>query len=184
MRPSIRLSTAVFFAAAGAVCVSVAAARQPAQPTAQNGAPPAQQQQQMGQNLGAMLTAAMKSVPGCLGTELAQTASGKNVIFGWFENKEALLAWHNHPMHQGAMRRFFPTFEADGPALEHIADGEGPLMAIAAITPAKPGDNDVTGGMGVSSIAIEVYKVMPAGIRFKGGFSPMHMKLDGLTDVE
>ena len=38
------------------------------------------------------LTAALKATPGCLGIGTAMTESGKQVIFAWFENKQAALA--------------------------------------------------------------------------------------------
>ena len=35
---------------------------------------------------------AVKAAPGCLGVETAQTASGKRVIFAWFESKKGSSA--------------------------------------------------------------------------------------------
>ena len=43
------------------------------------------------------LVGALKAVPGCLGVETARTATGKQVIFAWFENKKALLDWSLQP---------------------------------------------------------------------------------------
>src|SRR6266550_6919662 len=54
------------------------------------------------------LVAALKATPGCLGVETARTASGKQVIFAWFENKKALLDWYYSPAHQQLMT-LFPT---------------------------------------------------------------------------
>ena len=42
--------------------------------------------------------------PGCLGVEVAKTASGKSVIFAWFEDKKAALAWYKNDVHQESMR--------------------------------------------------------------------------------
>ena len=42
----------------------------------------------------------VKASPGCLGVETAMTNSGKMVIFAWFENKKAALAWYYSQPHQ------------------------------------------------------------------------------------
>ena len=42
---------------------------------------------------------------GCLGVETAQTAGGKQVIFAWFESKEAVLNWYYSDMHKGVQNR-------------------------------------------------------------------------------
>ena len=36
----------------------------------------------------------LRETPGCLGVEAARTQTGKNVIFAWFENKAAAMAWY------------------------------------------------------------------------------------------
>src|SRR5262245_39549935 len=40
------------------------------------------------------LVKGLKETPGCLGVETARTSSGKNVIFAWFEGKEAVIDWY------------------------------------------------------------------------------------------
>lgn len=52
------------------------------------------------------LVAALKATPGCLGVETARTGSGKQVIFAWFENKDAEVP------------------------------SSGPVLAVASLTPA------------------------------------------------
>src|SRR5438046_2328865 len=42
---------------------------------------------------------ALKAAPGCLGVEAARTQSGKNVVFAWFENKQAVLNWYYSDVH-------------------------------------------------------------------------------------
>jgi hypothetical protein len=37
------------------------------------------------------LVAGLKATSGCLGVETAQSSSGKNVIFAWFEDKKAAI---------------------------------------------------------------------------------------------
>jgi hypothetical protein len=39
------------------------------------------------------LIAMLKNTPGCLGVEAARTMSGKQVLFAWFENKQAVVIW-------------------------------------------------------------------------------------------
>src|SRR5262245_28124662 len=54
------------------------------------------------------LVADLKASPGCLGVEVARTESGKQVIFAWFEDKEALLKWYHSDTHRALMKDFFP----------------------------------------------------------------------------
>ncbi len=56
-------------------------------------APPSLQQ-------GPDLAGGLKSTPGVLGVELAKTVSGKQVIFAWFENKQAVLNSYYSGTHQ------------------------------------------------------------------------------------
>lgn len=65
-----------------------------------------QQQQQQPARPGSQfpdLVGGLKATPGCLGVETAQTSSGKNVIFAWFENKKAALNWYYSDMHKQVM---------------------------------------------------------------------------------
>jgi len=43
----------------------------------------------------ANVVSAARAWPGCLGVETGQTASGRRIIFAWFENKKALVAWYH-----------------------------------------------------------------------------------------
>ncbi len=54
------------------------------------------------------LIAGLSSVNGCLGVETARTASGKEVIFAWFEDKAAVLRWYHSQVHQATMKGAFP----------------------------------------------------------------------------
>ena len=55
------------------------------------------------------LVSGLKETPGCLGVETARTQSGKNVIFAWFENREAVSQWYRSDMHRDVMRKYFRT---------------------------------------------------------------------------
>ena len=68
------------------------------------------------------LVGALKATPGVLGVDAAQTLSGKQVIFAWFENKQAVLNWYN-AMHvlmngsaaAGGVRTPLAGIKNDGP---------------------------------------------------------------------
>ncbi len=53
------------------------------------------------------LIGALKSTPGVLGVDAARgTMNGKTVIFAWFENKKAALAWYYSETHMAVMLQF------------------------------------------------------------------------------
>src|SRR2546430_1188949 len=56
------------------------------------------------------LVGALKATPGVLGVDAAQTLSGKQVIFAWFENKQAVMNWYPSPVH----RKLMNSFSGDG----------------------------------------------------------------------
>jgi hypothetical protein len=82
------------------------------------------------------LVAALKAVPGCLGVETARTATGKQVIFAWFQNKKALLDWYYSPVHQQLMAQFFPGATLRTPMPDVVDNGQ-PILAIASLTMAE-----------------------------------------------
>lgn len=127
------------------------------------------------------LVGALKAVPGCLGVETAQTASGKQVIFAWFENKKALLDWYYSPLHQQLMTQFFPGAPARTP-MPDVPDNGQPILAVASLTMAEKPVTGIT-SMPVSQIAIELYQPLPGGIALGGRFAPMAMKVPGLADI-
>ena len=58
--------------------------------------------------------AGLESIEGCLGVETAQTSSGKNVVFAWFEDKAAVRRWYYSDMHMKVVDQFFNGNEMDG----------------------------------------------------------------------
>lgn len=127
------------------------------------------------EQIGRLLVEGIRSTPGCLGVETAQTSSGKNVIFAWFKDKESALAWHSHPMHRRMMSGFFADRPEGHIPMEHIPDGAGPLLVIASL---KPADKPLPGTrMPISEIAIETYMPMPGGLRINGGFTPASVEV-------
>jgi hypothetical protein len=137
-------------------------------------APPSRQQ-------GPDLVAGLKSTPGVIGVETARTSSGKQVIFAWFENKQAVLNWYYSGTHQAAMRMFAPGAESGRAPLAAIKDDSGPILAVASLT---MGDTPQVDGvtLPVSQIAIELYAPLPGGLAVGGRFAPAAMKVPGLIE--
>ncbi len=126
------------------------------------------------------LVSGLKAVPGCLGVETARTASGKNVIFAWFEDKKAVSSWYYSDMHRGAMRMLLGDRKPD-PPLESVPDDVGPILAIASITMSdKPQYEGVS--MPISQISIELYKPVTGGIFLGSRFAPASLKVPGMKD--
>jgi hypothetical protein len=129
------------------------------------------------------LVGALKATPGVLGVDAAQTLSGKQVIFAWFENKQAVLNWYNSPVHRKLMNSFSSgPGRPDGP-LAGIKDDSGPIMCVASITidRAAMQSGDLKGG--TSQIAIELYAPLPGGVAAGGRFAPSSVKVPGLIEV-
>ena len=121
------------------------------------------------------LVAALKATPGCLGVEIAQTGSGKSVIFAWFEDKKAALAWYNSDTHRDVMKRFFPDSPSRRKPLADVADDSGPIMAIASVT--LNGKPTKENPLPFKQIAIELYQPVSGGLSIGGRFAPEKMKV-------
>lgn len=126
------------------------------------------------------LVGALKATPGVLGVETARTSGGKQVIFAWFENKKAVLAWYYSDTHRSVQRMFAPGSPARTPLADVPDDGQ-PILTIASLT--LNGAPSATNPIPVSQIAIELYKPLPGGLAAGGRFSPSAMKVPGLVDV-
>jgi hypothetical protein len=121
------------------------------------------------------LVAALKATPGCLGVETAQTASGKSVIFAWFEDKKAALKWYYSDTHRELRNRFFPDAKRARKPLADVPDDSGPIMAIASVTLTdKPSKENP---LPYKQIAIELYQPLGGGLSIGGRFAPDKMKL-------
>jgi hypothetical protein len=126
------------------------------------------------------LVAALKASPGCLGVETARTGSGKSVIFAWFEDKKAALAWYNSDTHRAVMRQFLPDFKSGRKPLADVPDDGGPVLAIASVTPNdKPTKDDPSP---FKQIAIELYRPLGGGLSIGGRFAPEKMKVPPRKD--
>ena len=123
------------------------------------------------------VVAGLKATPGCLGVEAVRTRDGKNVVFAWFENKDAALKWYYSDMHQGAMNRFFPG-ERRKPLA--FVEGDGPILTIASVTVSE---NARVDGLPISQIAIELYRPLNGGIAVGGRFAPETLKVPHMQVV-
>jgi hypothetical protein len=128
------------------------------------------------------LVGALKATPGVLGVDAGQMVSGKQVIFAWFENKQAVLTWYNSDVHRKLMNGFSSGRRPDGP-LAGIKDDSGPILTIASITidPAAMKGGDLKNA--TSQIAIELYAPLPGGLAAGGRFAPSTVKVPGLVEV-
>jgi|1185.fasta_scaffold664425_1 hypothetical protein len=128
------------------------------------------------------LVALLKASPGVLGVDAARTASGKQVVFAWFENKQAMLTWYYSEPHQKLMQQFSRGRRRPEGPLTGIPDDGRPVMAIASLTmPAPPQDGDIKAA--TTQIAIELYAPLPGGLAAGGRFAPSTVKVPGLLEM-
>lgn len=125
------------------------------------------------------LVTGLKATPGCLGVETATTRSGKQVIFAWFEDKQALRRWYDSDTHQQAMAMFFPNRPAREPLVD-VPEDSGPILAIASV---KLAETPAAGGLPFAQIAIELYRPLSGGIAVGGKFAPDGLKVPGLREI-
>jgi hypothetical protein len=127
------------------------------------------------------LVASLKATPGVLGVDAGQMASRKQVIFAWFEDKQAVLNWFFSDAHQTVMRMYTPGASTGRKPLADIAAASGPILAIASLTMA---DTPQIAGvqLPVSQIAIELYAPLPGGFAVGGRFAPVTVKVPGLLE--
>ena len=125
------------------------------------------------------LVGPLRATPGCLGVETARTASGKMVIFAWFEDKQAVMRWYNSEMHRQLMKMAGPPDPSHVP-LAGIAEDSGPILAIASLTMSNQPPKGSP--LPISQIAIELYQPLPGGVFVGGRFAPNSVKVPGMRD--
>ena len=159
----------------GAVLILAAAIFTPVALAAQAPAPPA------GGLSG--LIGALKATPGVLGVDAGQMISGKQVIFAWFENKQAVMNWYNSDVHRKLMNGFSSGPRRPEGPLAGVKDDSGPILTIASVTidVAAMKSGDLKGA--TSQIAIELYAPLPGGLAAGGRFAPSSVKVPGLVEV-
>ena len=120
--------------------------------------------------MGKKLIDGLKATPGCLGVETGLTSSGKQVIFAFFEDKKAAMAWYSSPQHQSLMDLLEPERDKKLRPMRHIPE-DVPIMAVASISfKGKPADPKFK--IPFSQIAIEMYAPLSGGVDIGGGFAP------------
>jgi Antibiotic biosynthesis monooxygenase len=131
----------------------------------------------------AALLDAARAHPGCLGIDTGRTASGKQVIFAWFESKAALVSWYKSDAHQKAMKLAFPNQTFNREPLPDTPDDRGQILAIVSLklndAPAPPG-----AVLPVATIGIELYTPLPGGVAVGGRFAPSAIEVPGLREIE
>jgi hypothetical protein len=126
----------------------------------------------------------IQATPGCLGVETAQTSSGKMVIFAWFENKKAALAWYYSQTHQMLVKMGGGGAPRPRGPMADVPDDGRPIMAIASVMLSRPQDGiPQTGLPPVSQIAIELYAPLPGGLAAGGRFAPATVNVPGLLET-
>jgi hypothetical protein len=131
------------------------------------------------------LVGALKATPGVLGVDAARgTMNGKMVIFAWFENKKAALAWYYSDAHQALMRQFSGANRRPSGPMPDVPDDGRPILAIASLTmPSVPPPAGSDLRSAVTQIAIELYAPLPGGIAAGGRFAPSTVKVPGMIEV-
>jgi hypothetical protein len=132
------------------------------------------------------LIGALKATPGVLGVDAAQTMSGKQAIFAWFENKKAVLAWYYSDTHQKLMLQFSGGFKLSDRPLADVPDDGRPILAIASLKMAPYAAEPKDAGelrTSVTQISIELYAPLPGGIAVGGRFAPSTVTVPGLVEV-
>jgi len=124
----------------------------------------------------------LKATPGVLGVDAAQTMSGKQVIFAWFENKKAALNWYYSEGHQNLMKTLASGGIPGRTPMADVPDDGNPILAIASITLSKQPQVS-TVQLPVSQIAIELYAPLPGGLAVNGRFAPSSVKVKGLVEA-
>lgn len=108
--------------------------------------------------------------------------SGKQVIFAWFENKDAVLKWYYSDAHQALMAQFGSARRPTGPLADVPNDGR-PVLAIASITLTGPVPTSPADLKSVPQIAIELYAPLPGGLALGGRFAPSSVHVPGMVEV-
>ncbi len=119
------------------------------------------------------LVEGLKETHGCLGVETGSTDSGKRVIFAWFEDKKAAMAWYKSATHEVYLNMMGGP--SGRPPMAQVPEGV-PILCIASLTPSK--ESKIAGSpMPISQISIELYSVVPGGTSMGGTFAPKSLKI-------
>ena len=126
---------------------------------------------------------ALKASPGVLGVETGQTASGRRVIFAWFDGKKSLVEWYHSDVHQRAMRVVYPNGTFGREPLPDVPDTTGPILTIVSVKFADAPEPGASAPR-IVAIGIELYGPLPGGVAVGGRFAPAAVKVPGLRDID
>jgi hypothetical protein len=129
------------------------------------------------------LVGALKATPGVLGVDAGQMTSGKQVIFAWFENKQAVMNWYNSDVHRQLMNGFRSGPGRPGGPMAGVKDDSGPILAIASLTMDRAAVQRGDMKSAMTQIAIELYAPLPGGLAAGGRFAPSSVKVPGLMEI-
>jgi len=131
---------------------------------------------------GKILAEAAQASPGCLGVRLGRTADGTNVVFAWFENKQALVAWYKSDFHQWAMKTAFPNQSFNREPLPDVHENSGQILALVTL---KLAGAPLPGApVRIATIGIELYTPLPDGVAVGGRFAPQSVRVPGLRQFD
>src|SRR5215831_19662367 len=128
-----------------------------------------------------LLVEAAEASPGCLGVKIGRTDNGTNVIFAWFENKQALVSWYKSDFHQWAMKTAFPNQSFNREPLPDVPENSGQILALVTLKLAGaplPGSP-----VPIETIGIELYTPLPNGIALGGRLAPQSVKVPGMRQI-
>jgi len=129
-----------------------------------------------------LLVEAAKGSPGCLGVQIGRTDNGTRVIFAWFENKQALVAWYKSDFHQWAMKTAFPNQNFNREPLPDVPENSGQILALVTL---KLADRVLPGSpVPIETIGIELYTPLPDGVAVGGQFAPQSVRVPGLRQFD
>ena len=129
-----------------------------------------------------LLVEAAQASPGCLGVKLGRTENGTNVIFAWFEGKQALVTWYKSDFHQWAMKTAFPNQTFEREPLPDVPENTGPILALVTL---KLADGPLPGSpIPIETIGIELYTPLPDGVAVGGRFAPQTVSVPGMRQFD
>ena len=128
------------------------------------------------------LIGGLKATEGCLGVDAGRMQSGKQSIFAWFENKQAVKRWYASEVHQGVMDSIAQGADASHGPLEYVADDEGPILVIATLTMADRPHFEGMPDFPISQISIELYKPLPGGVFLGARLAPDTFMVEHMRD--
>ena len=133
-------------------------------------------------DFGKILVEAAQASPGCLGVKLGRTNDGTNVVFAWFESKQALVTWYKSDFHQAAMKTAMPNQTFNREPVPDIPENTGPILALVTL---KLADAPVPGlTIPIQTIGIELYTPLPDGVAVGARFAPQSVKVPGMRQFD